>query len=172
MTRRQEIIHTLLEWYEDVLNSWQDGLASEAFGYPTVNAILRHPSYRELERLLPMLRAEEPVTYWNVMQRYLYAPTKVVYRCASCGPRQDSPTYAILHPNDQPQPHWGDRDDGPTMMHRHGRKVVTLRPCRVRAPSLAIRPELVSRGIVWIDDHFAVEPFIPDFDSPKRTAAA
>jgi hypothetical protein len=165
LTRRQEIIATLLEWYQDVLESWQDGTASDSFGFPRVNAILRHPSYQELERLLPMLRAEEPEVYWNVTQRYVYAPTKCVLRCVNCGPSPNAIAYGLLHPRDELQ-----RPDGQIRFHQHGRKIIQLRPVRVRNPSKAIRPELIERGIVWIDDHFAIEPFVPDFEG-KPVAA-
>jgi len=167
MTRRQEIIATLLEWYEAVLNSWQGDWASEPFGFPRVNAILRHPSYVELERLLVLMREDEPVIYWNIMQRYLYAPSKPVLRCSACGPAPEKVESALLHARDEPLPPFGvDK------FHTHGRKVLTLRPVRVRVPSLAIRPELVTAGIEWLDEHWRddTEPFVPDFEA-KRVAA-
>ena len=186
MTRRQEIIATLLEWYEAVLNSWQGDWASEPFGFPRVNAILRHPSYVELERLLVVMREDEPVIYWNITQRYLYAPSKVVLRCSVCGPAPKKATplaphasrreaaqvraeveSGLLHVRDEPLPPFGvDK------FHTHGRKVSTLRPVRVRVPSLAIRPELVTAGIKWLDEHWRddTEPFVPDFEA-KRVAA-
>lgn len=159
MTPRREIIATLLEWYQDVLNPWTTGGSGEG-GFPMMNPILNHPSYRELERLLPELRDSEPATYWNLAQRYIYAPTKPVLRCSSCGPHPESAEYGILHPRDEHQ-----RPNGDIRFHQHGRKVVTLRPVRVRVPSLAIRTELVDRGIVWLDHHWAGEPFIPDFEA-------
>lgn len=160
MTRRQEIISTLLEWYEDVLNSWHDGRGNGDYGYPMCNAVYNHPSYRELERLLVELRSTDPAVYWNVAQRYLYAPTKVVLRCSSCGPKPDKPEAALLHPLDEPQPPFGVE-----RFHRHGWNVVTLRPQKVRAPSLAIDPRLVAAGISWLDEHWVGEPFVPDFEA-------
>jgi len=162
---RQEIIATLLEWYEAVLYSWQDGLGSGDYGFPMANLVWRHPSYRELERLLIVMREDEPIIYWNVMQRYLYAPSKPVLRCSACGPAPEKVESALLHARDEPLPPFGvDK------FHTHGRKVLTLRPVRVRVPSLAIRPELVTAGIEWLDEHWSGEPFVPDFEA-KRVAA-
>ena len=186
MTRRQEIIATLLEWYEAVLYSWQDGMGSGDYGYPMANPAWNHSSYRELERLLIVMREDEPIIYWNIMQRYLYAPSKVVLRCSVCGPAPKKATplaphasrreaaqvraeveSGLLHARDEPLPPFGvDK------FHTHGRKVLTLRPVRVRVPSLAIRPELVTAGIEWLDEHWRndTEPFVPDFEA-KRVAA-
>lgn len=181
MTHRQTVIATLLEWYEAVLNSWQDGTASDPFGTQRVNKILLHPSYRELERLLPELRSAEPVTYWNLAQRYWLAPSKQVLRCPRCGPAPEPPkedrdradkmleyatVYALLHHRDVALPAFGVDVD-----HKHGRDLVALRPVRVRVPSQAIRPELVERAIGWLDEHWQGEPFIPDFDKRQKVAA-
>lgn len=154
---RLEVIGTLLEWYEAVLNSWHDVRAAGDHGYPRVCPVLNHPSYRELERLLPMLRDHDPVVYWDVAQRYLYAPSKVVLRCSSCGPKPDHPSYGLLHPKDEVM--------GADRWHNHGRTVVQLRPARVRVPSKAIEPKHLTVGIAWLEENWRGEPFVPDFEA-------
>lgn len=159
MTRRQEIIATLLEWYEDVLNSWADGTAVDPHGYPRENQIIRHPSYRELERLLGEMRIAEPVIYWDMVQRYLYAPQRVVYRCPRCGPKPESLAAGLPHPKDLPPPPYGKDVD-----HKHGGKLWALRPTRIRM-CWAIRAENLVRGIEWLDHNWQGEPFVPDFEA-------
>lgn len=163
MSKRQEIIATLLEWYEAVRDSWNDGSGAGDYGLPMLCAVYNHPSYRELDRLLSELRSAEPVIYWNIVQRYLYAPTKVVLRCPKCGPKPERIEAALLHPRDTLPPPGGDV----VLCKRH--RGLTMVPTRVRVPSLAIRPELLIRGIEWLDQNWRGEPFVPDFEA-KRAA--
>lgn len=158
MTHRQEIIATLLEWYEAVRESWNDGLGAGDYGLPMLCPVYNHPSYRELDRLLDEMRSAEPVIYWNIAQRYVYAPTKVVLRCPRCGPKPERIEASLLHPRDALQA----TED---LHHKHGGTLVKLNPVRVRVPSQAIRPELISAGIEWLDERWMGEPFVPDFEA-------
>lgn len=160
MTRRQEIIATLLEWYRDVLESWNDGNGAGDYGFPRLCPVYNHPSYRELDRLLDAMRSQAPELYWNITQRYLYAPTKVVLRCARCGPKPERTEAALLHVKDTHQPAGNEE-----VHHKHGGTLVKLNPVRVRVPSQAIRPELITAGIEWLDAQWRGEPFVPDFEA-------
>lgn len=158
MTRRQEIIATLLEWYEAVRDSWNDGTGAGDYGLPMLCPVYNHPSYRELDRLLSELRPAEPILYWNITQRYLYAPTKVVLRCPKCGPKPERFEAALLHARD----HMQMPDE---VHHKHGGTLVKLNPVRVRVPSFAISPTKLAEGIEWLDSRWVGEPFIPDFEA-------
>lgn len=159
MTKRQEIIATLLEWYESVLCNWADGTSSDPFGTARENKIIRHPSYVELERLLPLLRSAKPEVYWDIVQRYLYAPQKIVYRCPRCGPNPHSLAAGLPHHKDTPQPPFGEDID-----HKHSGKLYSLRPTRVR-DNWAISAANLEAGIAWLDENWVGEPFVPDFEA-------
>lgn len=159
MTRRQEIIVQLLEAYQDVVESWKDGLGSGDFGFPMLNPVYNHPSYKELDRQLVALRDAEPAIYWDIAQRYLYGDMRVVYRCPRCGPKPESFASGLPHPKDLPQPPHGVDVD-----HKHGGKLWALRPTKIRC-SWAIRAENLEKGVLWLDEHWQGEPFVPDFEA-------
>lgn len=159
MTRRQEIIVELLENYQHVVESWKDWLASGDHGFPMLNPVYNHPSYKELDRQLVALREAEPVIYWDVAQRFLYGDMRVVYRCPRCGPKPESLAAGLPHHKDHPQPPFGVDID-----HKHSGKLFPLRPTRVRNCH-ALRVENLEAGIAWLDDHWQGEPFVPDFEA-------
>lgn len=158
MTRRQEIIATLLEWYEAVRESWNDGAGSGDYGLPMLCPVYNHPSYRELDRVLHEMRHAEPVLYRVITQRYLYAPTKVVLRCPKCGPKPERIEAAALHPKDTPQAPGGE-----DIHHKHAGTLIKLNPVRVRV--MQVKPELLVKGIEWLDANWQGEPFVPDFEA-------
>ena len=166
MNQREEIVSTLLEWYEDVLNSWNDGLGAGDYRYPRLCPAYNHPSYKELDRLLDVMRSEIPVTYWNISQRYLYAPSKVVMRCPRCGPSPNRIEASLIHPRDVPRPSGNEKliCSGRRRENRlHGPEL--MRPVKVRIPSRAVRPDEIRSGISWLAENFAIEPTIPNFEA-------
>lgn len=168
MTSRRETIATLLEWYEDLLHGWEQP-GRGANGYFQLNACLRHPSYRELERQLVDMRSREPVVYWNVCQRYLYAPKVQILRCPACTRQPKGRLEAMIveglrNAKDEPQ----GSSQAAKRYHKHGHKSVALAPAHVRS-NFAVRPNLVLQGIVDMDTHWSWkgEIQVPDFEHPR-----
>lgn len=141
MTRRERIV-VLLENYMDVENGLQEGTS---FANDPIHLMCRawnHPSYVELRRCVYALRDSEPVPYWNLAETYFRAPS---VRMAAC-PRCD---------RTMPAKHVGS-------LHKHGPKTFALIPRMVKRVSLAVRPELVSQAIDWIEREYEGDVFVPD----------
>jgi hypothetical protein len=158
LTPREERIELLLTWYVDVVEGWREGgFGSDEFGIKMMGRCWNHPSYRELHRCLIALRDEENGTYWHVRERF-QAPRRTVLACPKCG---DACEIAGK---------WFDERGNVSRKHTHGDVVFWVRKT-VPAVSAAVRDDVVLRGVRWIADRFAGEPFIPDELLAKEKAA-
>jgi hypothetical protein len=172
--RRIDRIQVLLEWYIDLLYGWDDGAGDGSFGVRLPRAELRHTSYLELERLLPLLSAAEPEAYWHLAERYWRAPWSIVLRCPRCVPRPTSRdsieaqhAYLRRHPSDKtpsgPRIVPGRKRPTHQRWHTHSGKAVQMRPVRVICPSSAVEPSEVARALVWLDEHWQGPADLPEF---------
>jgi hypothetical protein len=155
--RKKAIILTLLEWWKDVTESWNDGAGAGDFGQPMLNPALNHPSYRELERLRIIMRVEEPVLYWNLRERYLVSVTRNADVCPVCHKAGIEATEGLPH------------------RHKLEGRLRKVEPVRavVTVVSKAVRPELVDLAVGWLADNFRGEPFVPDgIDEKKQEKVA
>lgn len=144
MTRRDRIV-VLLENYLDVLNGLQDRAFRGDDFLPRMCRAWSHPSYRELERLRVVMRDSEPIVYWHIAETYFRADYRRVSVCPKCG--RIAPAALI-----------GE-------FCKHGKpyaKAVTRIAAIQKRTSAAVRPELVTAGVGWLDDNWRGEPFIPD----------
>ena len=81
MTRRERIAF-LLTHLEDVRFGVRDRGASGEH-IPLMCAAWNAPGYQELERLLPLLRAERPRLASHLLEAY-FAPKRQVLQCPRC----------------------------------------------------------------------------------------
>ena len=140
MTRR-EAIGILLAHYADVMNGlWDD--RSSGDGVPIQCAVARHPSYRRLARLLPLLRQAEPRAWRAVVATFVYPSFRRRGWCSRCD--------AVVPPEQIGQ------------LHRHGRKGVALQARMIRTPLYPVEPADVERAIRWLDESWAGAVFVPD----------
>jgi hypothetical protein len=103
---------------------------------------LNSPAYQELERLLPLLRADAPAAHKAVVAMFVYLSFRRRAVCPRCG--AVAPPHAIGQP------------------HRHGRKTVALVPRMVRVPMFPVEDEDVEAAVAWLEAHWRGEPFIPE----------
>lgn len=144
LQRRDLIVTTLLDWYQDVIESWRDDTAAGDHGYPMMNRAWNHPSYRELERLRLIMRTTERRLHWHLAERYLRATHHRVMRCPRC---------------DRTWPYTDTLG-----VHRHGHHVISLVPASVPIIPTTVDPLLVQAAIRWLSERFTREPFLPEID--------
>ena len=99
------------------------------------------PSYRELERLLPFLLAEQPRLASHLSRTY-FAPRRRVLTCPRCSWQTDI---------------WASAS-----FHRHGRTNVALVPRVLRVVPFGVQAELVEEALAWLDEHWQGGVFVPD----------
>jgi hypothetical protein len=158
LTKREEVIRTLLEWYIDVLEGdSMGGVGSYDLGVKLLSRAYNHPSYRELERCLRALRDEDNKTYWHVRETY-QASRRTVLACPKCG---DVCEIAGK---------WFDTNGNVRKRHKHGDVVFFVRKT-VPSVNAAVRPDVVLDGVRWIAKRFHGEPFVPDELLAKEKAA-
>lgn len=149
LTARQEIIQTLLTWWKDVEESWNDGAGSGDYGLPMRNRCANHPSYIELARLWERMRVEVPALHWALRERFLFCTVKpqVVSRRGGRWLVRDN--QAVLGAETGEGKGTAPRLEGVT------RVVVTW--------NRAVRAADVHAGIVWLDECWRKDqsPFVP-----------
>jgi hypothetical protein len=140
---RREAIRVLLEHLEDVRAGLRDGSSADAIHLPLMCTAWNSPSYRELERLLPLLRSERPDLAWHLRATF-FAPRKRVLACANptCG--------------------WTTNAWASVNFHTHGRRHVAVVPKMIRVVGPDVRPKLVDAAIEWLDERWRGEVFLPD----------
>jgi hypothetical protein len=139
VTRRERIAF-LLEHLEDVRAGVRDrGRSGERI--PLMCAAWNHPSYRQLEPLLALLRSERPSLAWHLTRTY-FAPRRRVLVCPRCEGRVD--VWSSVH------------------FHKHGHKIVALVPRVLRVVPLEVDPKRVEAGVAWLDGHWRGGVFVPD----------
>jgi hypothetical protein len=146
---RPERIAFLLEHLEDVRYGVRDkGSAGEHI--PLMCRAWNHPSYRQLEKLLPELRAEQPALAWHLSKTY-FGGRRRVLQCPRCN--------GVV-------PAWSSAN-----FHKHGGKNVALAPRVLRVVPLEVRRELVAQAIAWLDERWRGGVFVPDELLPLVAAA-
>jgi len=81
---RPERIAFLLSNLEDARNGIRDSGGVEAGEHlPLMCRVWNHPSFQELERLLPLLRSERRRLAWHLAKTY-FAPRRRVLECPRC----------------------------------------------------------------------------------------
>jgi hypothetical protein len=161
LTDREQKIETLLAWWTDVLEGWQEGgRGQDEFGIKMMGRAWNHPSYRELHRCLVALRDEENRTYWHVRERY-QAARRTVLVCPKCDAIENVAAR-----------HFKYTEDGRhvTLKHKHGDPVFFVLKS-VPSVNAAVREDVVEDGVRWIAARFQGEPFIPDELLAKEKAA-
>lgn len=111
-------------------------------GLPVMCSVWRHPSFQQLERLLPQLRRAEPTAWRAVHALYEQPSFRRRASCPRCG--------AVAPPGRVGQ------------VHRHGQRAVPLQPRMVRVPRYPVAEADAIRAVAWLEGHWAGGVFIPD----------
>lgn len=138
---RREAIGILLAHYQDVQFGLWDS-RSGGDGVPIQCNVARHPSYRRIAQLLPLLRQAEPRAWRAVVATYVYPSFRRRGWCARCG--------AVVPPEQIGE------------VHRHGRKVVALQARMIRTPLYPVESADVERAIRWLDEQWGGAVYVPD----------
>jgi len=143
MTKTERIV-MLLEWYVDVeAQGMRDGRSSDGEHLPLMSRAWNHPSYRELDRLLDLMRREQRHLYWHLSQTYLYSTKRRVLECPRCR--------SVV-------PSWYSGG----YFHKHGNSNVAIVPKVVSVIHKDVRSNHVGRAIAWLEEQWIGEPFLPD----------
>jgi hypothetical protein len=105
-------------------------------------SVWRHPSFQQLERLLPQLRRAEPTAWRAVHALYEQPSFRRRAWCPRCG--------KVAPP------------DRVGQVHRHGHRTVPLQPRMVRVPRYPVAEADAIRAVAWLEGHWAGGVFIPD----------
>jgi hypothetical protein len=108
---------------------------------PLMCAAWNGPSCRELERLLPLLIAEQPRLASHLSRTY-FAPRRRVLTSPRCSWQGDV---------------WASAN-----FRRHGRTNVALVPRVLRVVPFGVRAELVEDALAWPDEHWQEGVVVPD----------
>jgi hypothetical protein len=138
---RHERIRFLLEHLEDVRAGVRDGSGKDAIHIPLMCRAWNSVSFQELERLLPLLRAEQP-RLASHLSRTFFAPRRRMLTCPRC-----NGTVEV----------WASAN-----FHRHGHKNIALVPRVLRIIPLDVSAQLVDEAIAWLDERWQGAVFIPD----------
>jgi hypothetical protein len=140
----------LLENFQDV----QAGVRDRGSGgdhIPLMCKAWNHPSYQEIERLLPLLSVAALPLYRAIVGLYVYPRFVRRAVCPKCGTVKLPNLVGELH------------------IHQN-RKTATFIARMTRLPLYRVRPRDVDDAIVWLDDHWR-GVFVPDELLPLVTAA-
>ena len=121
---------------------------------PIQCSVARHPSYRRLAGLLPLLRQAEPRAWRAVVATFVYPSYRRRGWCSRCG--------AIVPPEYIGQ------------VHRHGRRAVAVQARMIRVPLYPVEQADVERAIRWLDEHWTgtvSSPMSSGTWRPSRDAA-
>lgn len=114
---------------------------------PRESRASNHSSYRELNRLLGILKNENKNLYWHLSQTYFAYREVRRAECPRCG--REFATGA-----------WTEEQDGEFC--KHGNTFVKLRPVILRRIDPRVNAYKRELAIEWLDKNFAIEPFLPD----------
>ena len=148
---RHERIAFLLEHLADV----QAGVRDRGTGgdhIPLMWRVWNHPSYQELERLLPLLGKAARPLYRAVVGTYVYPRFVRRAVCPRCNAVK-APAFV-----------------GELQTHQ-GRKTAAFVPRMVRVPLYPVESGDVDRAIGWLDLNWRGGVFVPDELLPLVTAA-
>jgi len=140
VTRRERIAF-LLEHYADVLAGLYDD-RSDGQSVRLMCSSWNHPSYQELERLLPLLAARSTAAYHAVVATYKYPSFRRKAWCPRC--QQAAPAERI------------------GSLHSHGSRTVALVPRMVREPLYPVDERLLPLVLAWLDREWQGNPFVPN----------
>jgi hypothetical protein len=139
---RRERIVVLLEWYVDVeAQGLRDG-RGDGDHLPLMSRAWNHPSYRELDRLLGVMRDHRRHLYWHLSQTYFYAAKRQVLQCPRC--RGVMPAWHTAN------------------FHKHGHSNVAVVPRVVRVRRPEVRDAHVDEAVTWLEQQWSGELFLPD----------
>jgi hypothetical protein len=152
VTRREKIV-VLLENYLDVVNGLRDRLGSGDH-LPLMCRAYNRPKqgYPELEHLLGRLKLEERELHRHLAEQYARAPMRRVLVCPRC--RGIQPTWSSVN------------------FHKHGHSNVAVVPRVIRVVPAWVEQQKIELAIVWLDEQWHGEPFLPDELRPREGAAA
>lgn len=153
---RRRIIVTLLDWYRDVESSWYEA-GDGTFGQPLMHRAWNHPSYRELRRLLGVMRVEAPELHWAVRARYVLcdlSPRDVKRRSGRwlVGANEE-----VVRSGYQV----AKRATAQTVKQQQSAFAPGVHRVVVRRWNGAVRPEDVDAGVRWLEERWRGDPFVP-----------
>src|SRR5262245_7223805 len=140
---RSERIRILLENYVDVEAGLRDRRGNGDH-VPLMSACWNHPSYRQLDQLLGLLKDSQRNLYWHLSQTYFHAFTRRVLVC-------QHPRCEVTYPS------WVN-----ISFHSHGRRPVAVVPRAVRQVHPSVRGERVVEAIEWLEAGWLGDVFLPD----------
>jgi hypothetical protein len=140
VTRRERIV-VLLDNYVDVEAGLRD-LKGESEHIPLMCRAWNHPSYRELDRLLGVMKDERHHLDWHLSNTYFHAPRRQVKMCPRCR--------AVM-------PSWHSAN-----FHKHGHSNVAVVPRVVRVVDTRVQDERVEEAVGWLEAEWKGEPYVPD----------
>ena len=141
VTRRERIAF-LLDHFHDVLDGVRDR-GSGGDHIPLMCRAWNAPSYQELERLLPLLGRDVRPFYRAVVGTYVYPRFVRRAVCPKCRAVKAPALVGELHTH-------------------AGRKSSAFVARMVRVPLYPVEQRDVDGAIVWFDDHWIGEPYVPD----------
>jgi hypothetical protein len=141
VTRRERIAF-LLEHFHDVLAGVRDR-GSGGENLPLMCSAWNAPSYQELERLLPLLGASARPLYRAVMGMYVHPRFVRRAVCPRCGTVKAPSFVGELH------------------RHSHGKSAAFVARM-TRVPLYPVEQRDVDGALVWLDDHWRGEPYVPE----------
>jgi hypothetical protein len=150
VTRRERIAF-LLENFHDVLAGVRDR-GSGGDHIPLMCRVWNHPSYQELERLLPLLGVDARPLYRAVVGTFVYPRFVRRAVCPRCGTVKPPGLVGELH------------------AHK-GRRSAAFVPRMTRVPLYPVEPADVDGAIGWLEENWRGDVYVPDELLPLVTAA-
>jgi hypothetical protein len=138
----RERIAFLLEHFRDVLAGVRDQGSGDAVHLRLMSRVWNHPSYQEIERLLPILSRTARPFYRAVIGVCVYPRFVRRAVCPACD--------RVAPPDEVGE------------IHRHGRKHVVLVARMVRVPLYPVERRDVDGALEWFDGHWRGGVFVPD----------
>ena len=140
-TRRERIV-VLLEWYVDVEEQGLRDGRGDGEHLPLMSRAWNHPAYRELDRLLGVMRDKRRHLYWHLAETYFRSRQRRVLQCPRC--RGVMPAWSSVN------------------FHKHGHSNVAVVPRVVPIINPRVRSGQVERAVGWLDEQWVGEVFLPD----------
>ena len=143
-TDRLERISILIDNYMDVEMQGLRDAGGNGEHLALMSRAWNHPSYRQLDILLGLMRDQQRGLYWHLAQSYFYAPTRRVLACAKPHCEATWPTWVTLS------------------FHQHGRQHVPLVPRAIRQVNPVVDRVQVQDAFAWLEDRWLGEVYLPD----------
>jgi hypothetical protein len=152
---RVEIFEEMLRRYSEAQETMNKGGMGDGSSV-TLMPLTWNESYRELERVLKLMREERPSQWWHLTERFLRCQDQVaevrVFRTRK-GPEFRLPAHCEL-------------GAGAPQIAGHTARV------RLVVWSSSVRMEKVRRGLEYVSQQFRGDPFLPqEFLEPEQAAA-